>query len=201
MSIYQTYVPPTQSGGFLKIEDGKTVILRIASEPVIFQSEYKGNLTTRYAWVVYNMAEDAAQIFSQSARFFSNLAVYAKDDEYGDPTTYNIKVTRNGTDTNTTYTIVASPKKSSLTADQREAVKSVDIIKAIKAGPGVSNVFWLNDFAKGNTPKQETSGYEKAKAVANNLKNKQEEPAGIEFPVNDMDYSDEPIDLSEIPFN
>jgi hypothetical protein len=165
MSIYQTYVPPTQSGGFLKIEDGKTVILRIASEPVIFQSEYKGNLTTRYAWVVYNMAEDAAQIFSQSARFFSNLAVYAKDDEYGDPTTYNIKVTRNGTDTNT------------------------------------SNVFWLNDFAKGNTPKQETSGYEKAKAVANNLKNKQEEPAGIEFPVNDMDYSDEPIDLSEIPFN
>jgi len=53
----------------------------------------------------------------------------------------------------------------------------------------------LNDFANGNTPKQETSGYEKAKAVASNLKNKQEEPADLEFPVND-----DPIDLSEIPF-
>lgn len=194
-SIYSSYTPPTQSGGFLKIEDGKTVVLRIASEPVIFQSEYKGNLSTRYAWVVYNMTEDAAQIFSQSARFFSNLAVLANDDEYGDPTEYNIKVTRNGTDTNTTYTIVASPKKAPLTADQRDAVESVDILKAVQAGPGVSNVFWLNDFAKGNTPKQETSGYEKAKAVASDIKARKEEPADLEFPVDD-----EPIDLSEIPF-
>lgn len=194
--IYRTYTPPTQSGGFLKIEDGKTVVLRIASEPVIFQSEYKDNLTTRYAWVVYNMTEDAAQIFSQSARFFSNLAVFANDDEYGDPTEYNIKVTRNGTDTNTTYTIVASPKKYPLTADQRDAVDSVDIIKAVQSGPGVSNVFWLNDFAKGNVPRESpTPGYEKAKAVASDIKARKEEPADLEFPVND-----DPIDLSEIPF-
>lgn len=180
MSIYKTYTPPSQSGGFLKIEDGKTVILRIASEPVIFSSEYKGNTSTRYAWVVYNMDEDSAQIFAQSGTFFKNLAVFANDDEYGDPSEYNIKVTRNGTDTNTTYTIVASPKKLPLTASQKEAVESIDIIKAIQAGPGVSNVFWLNDFANGKS----------AELPVTQVKEVFDMPEDL----------DEPIDLSEIPF-
>ena len=180
MSIYKVYTPPSQSGGFLKIDDGKTVVLRIASEPVIFNSEYKGNTSTRYAWVVYNMDEDSAQIFAQSGTFFKNLAVFANDDEYGDPTEYNIKVTRNGTETNTTYTIVASPKKSPLTASQKEAVESIDIIKAIQAGPGVSNVFWLNDFAAGKT----------GSLPITQVKEVFEMPAGM----------DEEIDLSSIPF-
>lgn len=182
-NIYKTYVPPSQSGGFLKIEDGKTVVLRIASEPVIFNSEYQGKTSTRYAWVVYNQDEGSAQVFAQSATFFKNLAVFANDDEYGDPTEYNIKVTRNGTETNTTYTIVASPKKSPLTKEQKAAVESIDIIKAIQAGPGVSNVFWLNDFANGNS--------KSAELPVTQVKET--------FDIPDGDI-DEPIDLTEIPF-
>jgi len=187
-NIYSSYTPPSQSGGFLKIDDGKTVVLRIASEPVIFNSEYQGKTSTRYAWVVYNHTEDCAQVFSQSATFFKNLAVFANDDEYGDPTEYNIKVTRTGTGTDTGYTIVASPKKSPLTASQKEAVEEVDIIKAIQAGPGVSNVFWLNDFANSKT--QPSFGAENAIDNGGSMHQNFDMPEDL----------DEPIDLSEIPF-
>lgn len=180
MSIYKTYVPPTQSGGFLKIDDGQTVVIRIASEPVIFNSEFKGKTSTRYAWAVYNHDEGIAQVFSQSGTFFKNLAVFANDDEYGDPTTYNIKVTRTGTGTDSSYTIVASPKKAPLTKEQQEAVEEIDIIKAIQSGPGVSNVFWLNDFAAGKTDSLPVTQVKEVFEMPEDL--------------------DEPIDLSEIPF-
>jgi hypothetical protein len=181
MSIYQTYTPPSQSGGFLKMTDGQTLTLRIASEPVIFNNEFKGKTSTRYAWIVYNHDENVAQIFQNSARFFNNLAAYAKDEEYGDPTQYNIKVTRKGSDTNTEYTVVTSPKKYPLPQEAKDAVADVDIIEAIKAGQGTSNVFWLSDFAKCKTEELPVTQVKE------------------EFDIGPGEPDDE-IDLSEIPF-
>lgn len=184
-NIYQTYTPPSDGGGFLKIEPGETVILRIAGEPVIFNNDYQGKTSTRYAWVVYNLNNKSAQIFAQSATFFRQLAAYAKDEDYGDPKNYNIKVTREGSGTETKYTIVPSPKKYALDADQLADVEQVDIIKAISAGTGVSNVFWLEDFANGKS-------------------NSAPAPSPVPETVKDtfeIDAdSDEPIDLSEVPF-
>jgi hypothetical protein len=87
-----------------------------------------------------------AQVFQQSATFFKNLANYAKDPEYGDPTEYDIKVTREGTG----YQIrcIYYPGRNSYRLDDEalDAVKGVDLIDAVSKGQGVSNVFWLSDF-------------------------------------------------------
>jgi len=195
-SIYETYQPPVLSGGFLKIADKQTVTMRIASEPVIFSNDYKGNISTRYGWVIYNHDEKCAQIMIMSGRFFTDLSTWAKDPEYGDPTKYNIKVTRNGIETATTYTIIGSPKRDPLTSEQQEAVDKVDIIKAISAGQGVSSVFWLAEAERGtaNTGLTNNSGYGQAKAKADEIRNK-----GNDVALEDIN-DDEPIDLSEIPF-
>ena len=177
MSVYDEHQPKDAGGGlYLRLNDGETARLRIASEPVIYDSEYQGRVSTKYAWVVYNIEKEVAQVFQQSATFFKNLANYAKDPEYGDPTKYDIKVTREGTGTDTVYHITPGRNSYDLSADQVEEVKKIDLVDAINKGQGVTNVFWLSDFIHSGEVNQDTtdtkpqSGYEKAKAVAKGLK-------------------------------
>jgi len=186
-SIYQTYTPPSSDGGgFLKIKDGETITMRIASEPVIFQSEYQGKLSTRYGWAIWNNNEESAQIFTNSATFFRQLAAYDADEDYGDIKGYNIKVSRQGEGTDTKYTIVPSPKKSELTSEQKSEVAKIDIIKAISAGAGVSQVHWLADFVNGAVSKPVT---------IEGVGGKAKKPIEIT-----EEFGDEPVDLNDIPF-
>src|SRR5687768_13396516 len=104
MSIYQQHQPKAEGGNlFLKLEDGETRRLRIASEPVIFESEYLDKLSTRYAWLVWDTEKGTPHVFQQSATFYRSIANLASDEDYGDPQNYDIKVTRQGTGTDTTY--------------------------------------------------------------------------------------------------
>jgi hypothetical protein len=76
MGIYDTHKPSSGSGFNLKLEDGETVTIRIASEPVIYQAEsQEGNLSTRYGWIIWNQTAQIPQILEQSARFFQNSSL------------------------------------------------------------------------------------------------------------------------------
>lgn len=198
-SVYTDHQPKDSGGGlYLRLKDGETGRLRIASEPVIYDSEYKEKISTKYAWVVWNIELKTAQVFQQSATFFKNLANYAKDSEYGDPTEYDIKVTREGSDTDTIYHITPGRNSYKLDDDALEAVKKIDLVDAVSKGQGVSNVYWLGDFISAEEQSQDTtSGYDKAKATAKSLKKddvKEEDDTVIE------DISEEPINLDDIPF-
>lgn len=185
--IYKTHVP--ESGGtglYLKITDGQTVKLRIASEPAIFESESQpdeqGNtrLSTRYGWLVWNQDEQIPQILQQSATFFKNLAVLAQDEEYGDPTGYDIKIKRVGTGLETTYTITPSANREPLGAKAQEELKAIDLIEKLKASPYAQHVMMLSDHDKPQTIATEPVKPE-AKPVIDDLGN-------------------EPISLEDIPF-
>lgn len=146
--VYSTYRPPTQSGGLLKLQDGQTVRLRICSEPVVFQSEYKGNLSTRYAWVVWNVDEGMAQILTQGVTFYRTIANLAQDEDWGDPQTYGIKVKREGTDTDTVYQVTPATAKTPLTDEQRAEADDIDLIASLEKLPSVSQVAWLADVVR-----------------------------------------------------
>jgi hypothetical protein len=150
---YQSHKPPVASGGlYLKLEDGQTVVLRLATEPYIFQNEYLGKWSTRYAWVVYNQDEEVAQVLQLSPTTYRAIAAYALDAEYGDPTQYNLKLTRNGTGTDTTYTVVASPKKEPLTADQKAKVDKIELTEV----KGLEHAVPISEITDGNNaPKPE----------------------------------------------
>jgi hypothetical protein len=185
-NIYATHKPEQGSGGlYLKFTDGQTVKVRIASEPAIFQSESQPNengetrISTRYGWLVWNQDEQTAQIIQQSATFFKNLAVLAQDEEYGDPTGYDIKIKRVGQGLETTYTITPSANREPLGASAKKELAAIDLIEKLKASPYAQHVMWL---AEAENPKKAADPEEKKKdTVIENI-------------------GDEPINLDDIPF-
>jgi len=55
---------------------------------------------------------------------YEQVRELALDEEYGDPTQYNLKITRKGEKKTTKYSVRASTKKYSLDGDEKEVVKS-----------------------------------------------------------------------------
>lgn len=152
-NLYTTYTPPSTGGGqFLKLEDGQSVKLRFVGYPVVFTKQFPGSetLATRYAWTVYVYDEQRAAAFEQGITFFKKLANLARDEEWGDPSTYDIKVRREGSGTDTEYHLSPSPSKNKLTAEQLEDVAKINL-KAI-----FKNSISLEEASKGKEPVQES---------------------------------------------
>jgi hypothetical protein len=194
MSIYDQHKPESTGGVYLKIQGGETVKVRIASEPAIFQSQGKdkdGNptLTTRYAWKVWNQDNQTAQILQQSATFFNNIAALARDDDWGDPTNYDIKISREGSGfQDTKYSVTASPKSEALSDEAKKAVEDLDLLEKIKVSPYAQNVFMLAEW-------EEMQAKAPSKpASIDGVDSKKKDDITIE------DMGDEPIDLNDIPF-
>jgi len=196
-NVYRRYTVPDGAGGlYLKFEDGKTFILRIASEPVVYETVYaegtdKESTSSKFAWVVWDVETKSARILSLPVTAYRQVAAFASDDEYGDPRRYNLKITRTGTALETKYEVIASPKTSPLSeldSDAPDAVKKIDLIERIKAGNGVHNVNWLEDAVNS----------QEVKPVNKVSKNEVTHPTD-DVIIEDVD-EDEKIDLSKIPF-
>lgn len=209
MGIYDQHQPKSEGGGlYLKLDDGETVRLRIASEPVIYENVYTqpdgtDKITTRYAWLVWNTEAATPHVLQQSATFYRNIANFASDPDYGDPTLYDIKVKREGTGTDTIYHITPSPKPYELPDEAKEELAKLDLLELVKKGRGVQRPMWLTDFIKqqGLTPEAEDrdaydqSGYKAAKAKAEEIKKKK--TADSDNPELALE---EPVNLDDIPF-
>lgn len=201
MSIYDDHKPAAGDGGlYLKIKDGETVKLRIASEPAIFENvgerEGEKTITTRYGWVVYNQDSKQAQILQQGPRFFKSIAGLAQDEEWGDPTNYDIKIKREGSSFNdTTYTVTPSANREPLDKEAQEAVRAIDLLGKLEASPFSQHVYWLADVEKGSGVAANDVGkaVEVEKTVAAPSK-------PVEPDVVIEDIGDEPIDLNDVPF-
>lgn len=148
-NLYGQYTPPTAGGGkYLKIEDGQTVKLRILGYPVVFTKQFPGseNVSTRYAWVVFNQDTQEAQSFEQGITVFKRIQALSLDPDWGDTSNYDVKVTRMGTGTETEYTINPSPKSEPLSKDQLEKVASINL-QSIHEG-----AIPFEEAVKGKTP-------------------------------------------------
>lgn len=207
MSVYDTHKPAAGEGGglYLKIKDGETVKLRIVSEPAIFETEGerdgKTTLNTRYGWIVFNQDTKAAQILQQSATFFKSIAVLAQDEEWGDPLSYDIKVSRQGSGFNdTTYTVMPSANRESLDPEVKDAVKKIDLLEMLKKSPFSQRVMWLSEFDDqiDQTSNDHTEEVKHLKA-AGQAKKATAKPA-IEGEVVIEDLGDQEMDLNDIPF-
>jgi hypothetical protein len=129
-NLYGKYTPPTSGGGkYLKIEDGQTVKVRILGYPVIFTKQFPGseNVSTRYAWVIFNQDTDEAQSFEQGITFFKKVQALSLDPDWGDTSGYDVKITRMGTGTETEYTVNPSPNSKPLTKEQLEKVATINL--------------------------------------------------------------------------
>jgi hypothetical protein len=179
MSVYDQYTPPaTGDGAYFKLRDAESAVVRIAGEPYIFQSEYKGNIATKYAWPIYNVTAQQAQVWQASMTTFKRVQGLAKDEEWGNPETYNIKVTREGEMKETVYHLNPSPNKTPLTDTQKAEVAKLDMEKMIKGSIPLSQVVGGKEIPKPQSNVNPMTG---------------EQP-----PIENYDQS--PINLDDIPF-
>ena len=187
MGIYDEYKPPETTGKYFKWIDGHTHVVRLASEPVVFEKTFKDRAGTRYAWLVWNIEEKTAQVLEGPLTLFKMIQNFAKDPDYGDPEMYSFKMTRTGTGLETEYSVVPSPIKCTLgelNDAAPEAVRQLHLIDAV-SGDNVEHVFWLRDVM--------------------NVKKEAAVPVGDQRPAQTRDViiedlDSKPIDLSEIPF-
>ena len=56
---------------------------------------------------------------------------FALDPDYGNPTTYDLKIKKEGSGRDTRYSVSPSPKKSELTDEEKEAVENAPSLKEI----------------------------------------------------------------------
>jgi len=145
-NAYGEYKAPGGGGAYYKFEPGKTSKVRIASEPVVFNSEYEGNISTKYAWIVWDHDEEAAKVLQLPVTGFRMVQDLATNEDWGDPTTYDIKIKRDGTGRDTKYSIQPVPNSKPLSEEAQKACDSMNIMDFIKQG------IWLSEAVKGKTP-------------------------------------------------
>lgn len=151
--LYASHDAETSSGLFYKFEDDKEVRIRIATEPYILEARFTdkktGDVTSskKYAWVVLNRTDDKAQILQLPGGGYSLVQNLGKDKEdWGNPATYDIKITRKNNNGNYSYLVNGVPKKTPITEEEMALVGDIDIVAAIsKNNPNVCTVRQYRD--------------------------------------------------------
>tara|TARA_R110000868_G_scaffold264199_1_gene522801 strand:+ start:550 stop:1074 length:525 start_codon:yes stop_codon:yes gene_type:complete len=169
-SIYNTH-KPASDGVILKLKDGDKVKMRIFSKPAIVV--YEKGQRPRYAWVVINHDAEKAQVYGAGISVYSQIANLVED--WGEPTEFDIRISRSGSGQFDTEYNVTPVKNSTAPSKELEAeAEKIDLL-------AVSKGKWLED-------------YEKDQKLPDPVK---ESEAKDEVVPTD---EDEPIDLSKIPF-
>ncbi len=144
---YDTYEAPVGDSNFLKLTEEQTKI-RLCSKPwEIVQHELPGakfatqlcagekcelcakgsKKKYKYAYVVLNRKDGKPYIYEAPITVFRQIAAYATNEEYGDPEKYDLTINKQGEKPQITYTVMASPKQSELTAAELELLGSSGI--------------------------------------------------------------------------
>jgi len=118
------YSPPTSGGKYLRLKNkGDSAVFRIVSNPCSFYANIVDGKTgenlrkQRFGWIVAHKEQDAEKKTKITIRGFeAGVGIYLcikkfaeMEDEYGDPRTYDIKITRTE-NAGSYYDVVVLPK-------------------------------------------------------------------------------------------
>ena len=123
------YQAPAGNSNYMKFHDGENKF-RILSKPILGwlgwdqktphrfpidkkpERKFDEPLKHFWAFIVFNYNEEAVQILEITQSTIQRaIADMAKNDDWGAPYEYDIKVTRRGKDLTTEYSVMPSPKK------------------------------------------------------------------------------------------
>ena len=89
----------------------------------------------RYQVQVIDRADGKVKVLEGGPTIFNAIKNYAVDPDFGDPTSYDFKIKKEGSGRETKYTVIAAPKRTELTAAEKEMVanaKSLAEVNKIK---------------------------------------------------------------------
>ena len=84
------------------------------------------------------------KILEQGNSLFSQIKGYVADEEYGDPTKYDIKIKKEGSGKETRYTAIASAKKSDLTPEELEQLEQLPPLSEVNKAKTVEEIYAMN---------------------------------------------------------
>jgi hypothetical protein len=183
----------SKPGKFLKFEAGRPVTIRILTkDPVIQERAFEGDgetkLSTKFCFVVWSFTDEKAQILSATGNMAQTFQRIANDEDFGSNLQKcDIKISPEGEKLKRIYDINVvrhSGNEKPLTEEMIDEAREIDLDNDVQDSRGR-----LSEWQ----PSQVTSGYSKARAIADSLGAKTQDDV-IE------DIGDEPINLDDIPF-
>lgn len=205
------------AGIFLKFKADKPVTVRVlTTDPVISQTEFTDkktgeiNLNTRLNFIVYNFTEGKAQILGASPAMGRRFGELHTDEDFGaNIRNIDIKIYPTGEGLERRYDIQVLPQTRELTNAMIKEAQAINLDDLVKDSQGRMSAYQRKQqpsvpVGSGGSD-GESSGYQKARAAADNLKKDPEPAEEDDTPpaVPDdvvMDIGEEPINLDDIPF-
>jgi len=149
----ENYEAPQGNSGYMKFQDGENKF-RILSKPIIGWLDWKDKKPFRFrfkdrpekpmgdkpikhfwAFLVWNYSADAIQVLEiTQATIQKHIQDLSKDDEWGAPFYYDIKVTRKGKELDTVYSVTPSPKKDLSDEIKKAALEKSANLEALFEG-------------------------------------------------------------------
>lgn len=141
----ENYEAPAGSANYMKLQKGENKI-RILSKPIIGWLDWKDKVPHRFrmkekpekplgeqpikhfwAFVVWNYSAQSVQILEiTQATIQKSIQDLSKDEEWGAPYYYDVKITKKGEDMKTEYSVTPSPKK-----DLSDEIKQAGLDKPV----------------------------------------------------------------------
>jgi len=123
---YSDYDPSETSGIYMRLEQGDNRV-RIVSEPYKFKREFptSDQPVQRYGWAVIDRADGELKYLEVGPMIFGQIVALNEDEDYGDPTTYDLKIKKTGEMLETRYTVIPG-KIEELTREEVELAKTAD---------------------------------------------------------------------------
>lgn len=183
-----------ETGGlYLKFKDGDAIKLRVLTlDPMVSEKVWDNTpdkVDTKYAFVVWNWEENKAQVLQVGPGLLKRFTAIHRDEDFDPLNKVDIKISATGEMLERRYEVQVLPKAQTLTNDMIKEAQAVNLEDVIQDKRGR-----LSAYSEGDGEEvSEGSGYEKAKATAHKIKDKEDDVV-IE------DIGDGEIDLDDIPF-
>lgn len=178
----KTFQFPKNKGLFVSFDDGDEFKLRVlTTDPVVTNKEFidpvtgETNLSTKFAFIVYNFSLEKAQILNAGATITREIQRLHQDEDYGaNIKQIDIKIAATGSKLTRKYSVNALPKAEVLTNEQIKECQAINLEEKVDG--------------------QRMSFYKPADYQATDTNKPTEGDIVIE------DIPDEPINLNDIPF-
>lgn len=147
------YQAPQGTGHYMKLQQGENRI-RIISRPIIGWLDWKDNKPYRFrmdekpdkpmgdkpirhfwAFIVWNYNDQAIQIMEVTqATIQKSIQDLSRDDDWGAPYNYDLKILRKGQDLKTEYSVTPIPKKQVSEEIKKAALEKPCLLEALYDG-------------------------------------------------------------------
>lgn len=119
------YEPSTNTGPYLNLKNkGDKARIRIASYPIMWDDEYQGKPTKRFAWAVIHKQSVNGEVVKEAKAFRAGSLIYnavrtlLHDSDWGDPRGYDIEIERTEKD-NAFYTVTPKPNGKPISEEEK----------------------------------------------------------------------------------